>query len=247
MLKKDLLVFLTAGDPDTKATLDFMLSVEKYAIIELGIPFSDPIADGKTIQRSYYRALKNGFRVKDVFLIAKEFRQHSEKPLVLMTYYNPVFRLGLEKFVERAKESGFNAILLVDLPIDEAGAYLEVCRKFEIGTVFLAAPNTKEERLKAIDDASTFVYLVSLYGTTGAREELSSLALDLLFRAKKICKKPLAVGFGISKAEHVEKLIKNGANGVVVGSAVIEIIEKFGKDAGKYLEEKVKELSRALN
>lgn len=243
MLKKDLIVFLTAGDPNLKATLDFMLSIEKYALIELGIPFSDPIADGKTIQRSYYRALKNGFKVKDVFKIAREFRQHSEKPLILMTYYNPVFRMGLKSFVEKAKESGFNAILLVDLPIDEAGDYIEVCKKLDMKTVFLAAPNTRDERLKKIDDASSaFVYLISLYGTTGAREELSNLAIGFLSRAKKICKSPLAVGFGVSKAEHVEVLMKNGADGVVVGSAIVEIIEKFGADASSYLEEKVREL-----
>lgn len=243
-VKPALITFITAGDPNIKATLDFMLALDKYAdVIELGIPFSDPMADGRTIQRANVRALKAGTKVKDVFEVVKEFREYSDTPVVLMTYYNPVYRRGVDKFVREAKDAGANGLIIVDLPVEEASDYLNICEKYEIGTVFLAAPNTPEERLRIIDEASSaFVYLISLYGTTGARERVSELAFKLIKRAKKVCRKPLAVGFGVSRAEHVAELIKAGADGVVVGSALVEIIEKYGEDASEELRKKVKEL-----
>ncbi len=239
-----LITFITAGDPNIKATLDFMLALDKYAdVIELGIPFSDPMADGRTIQRANVRALKAGTKVKDVFEVVKRFREYSDTPIVLMTYYNPVYRRGVDRFVREAKDAGANGLIIVDLPVEEASDYLNICEKYEIGTVFLAAPNTPEERLRIIDEASSaFVYLISLYGTTGAREKVSELAFKLIKRAKKVCRKPLAVGFGVSRAEHVAELIKAGADGVVVGSALVEIIEKYGEDASEELRKKVKEL-----
>ncbi len=243
-----LITFITAGDPDVRATLEFLLTLDRYSdVIELGVPFSDPMADGKAIQKANVRALKSGTKVKDVFNVVREFREHSDTPIVLMTYYNPVYRRGVERFVGEAKESGVNAMIVVDLPLEEAGHYLSVCEKYDMGTVFLAAPNTPEERLRAIDEASSaFVYLISLYGTTGARDKLSDLAFDLLRRAKRVCTKPLAVGFGVSKAEHVRDLISAGADGVVVGSAIVEIIGEYGKDAIDPLEEKLKELRSGL-
>ena len=221
-----------------------MLTLDKYAdVIELGIPFSDPMADGRTIQKANVRALKAGTKVKDVFEVVKEFRKHSDTPVVLMTYYNPVYRRGVDRFVREAKDAGADGLIVVDLPVEEAAEYLNVCEKYGIGTVFLAAPNTSEERLRIIDEASSaFVYLVSLYGTTGARDKVSEFAFNLIKRAKKICRKPLAVGFGVSKAEHVAELTKAGADGVVVGSALVEIIEKHGEEASEELKKKVEEL-----
>jgi len=243
-IRPALITFITAGDPNIKATLDFMLALDKYAdVIELGIPFSDPMADGRTIQKANVRALKAGTKVKDVFEIVKEFREHSDTPVVLMTYYNPVYRRGVDRFVKEAKDAGANGLIIVDLPVEEASEYLNICEKYKIGTIFLAAPNTSDERLRLIDEASSaFVYLISLYGTTGARERVSELAFKLIKRAKRICRKPLAVGFGVSKAEHVSELLKAGADGVVVGSALVEIIEKYGEEASEKLKKKVKEL-----
>ncbi len=243
-VKPALITFITAGDPNIKATLDFMLTLDKYAdVIELGIPFSDPMADGRTIQKANVRALKAGTKVKDVFEVVKEFRKHSDTPVVLMTYYNPVYRRGVDRFVREAKDAGADGLIVVDLPVEEAAEYLNVCEKYGIGTVFLAAPNTSEERLRIIDEASSaFVYLVSLYGTTSARDKVSEFAFNLIKRAKKICRKPLAVGFGVSKAEHVAELTKAGADGVVVGSALVEIIEKHGEEASEELKKKVEEL-----
>ena len=239
-----LITFITAGDPNIKATLDFMFSLDKHAdVIELGIPFSDPMADGKVIQRANYRALKAGTKIKDVFNVVKEFKEHSNTPVILMGYYNPVYRWGVERFVSKARDSGVDGMIIVDLPLEEAEEYLDICEKYDMGTVFLAAPNTPEDRLRTIDEASSaFVYLISLYGTTGARNRISKLAFNLISKAKKVCRKPLAVGFGVSKPEHVKDLIRAGADGVVVGSALVEIIEKYGENATKKLEKKVKEL-----
>ena len=243
-----LITFITAGDPNIKATLEFLLTLDKYSdVIELGVPFSDPMADGKAIQKANVRALKAGTKVKDVLNVVREFRVYSDTPIVLMTYYNPVYRKGVEKFVSEAKKSGVDAMIVVDLPLEEAGHYLEVCERYDMGTVFLAAPNTPDDRLRAIDEASTaFVYLISLYGTTGAREKLSQLAFQLLDRAKRVCTKPLAVGFGVSKAEHIRELVKAGADGVVVGSAIVNIIGEYGEDAIDPLEEKLKEFRSGL-
>ena len=243
-IRPALITFITAGDPNIKATLDFMLALDKYAdVIELGIPFSDPMADGRTIQKANVRALKAGTKVKDVFEIVKEFREHSDTPVVLMTYYNPVYRRGVDRFVKEAKDAGANGLIIVDLPVEESSEYLNICERYKMGTIFLAAPNTSDERLRLIDEASSaFVYLISLYGTTGARERVSELAFKLIKRAKRICRKPLAVGFGVSKAEHVSELLKAGADGVVVGSALVEIIEKYGEEASEELKKKVKEL-----
>ncbi len=243
-----LITFITAGDPDVNSTIEFLSILDRYSdVIELGIPFSDPMADGRVIQMANVRALRSGTKVKDVFNVVREFKMESDTPVVLMTYFNPVYRRGVERFVSEAKRCGVDAMIVVDLPLEEARDYLEICERYEMGTVFLAAPNTPDERLRMIDEASSaFVYLISLYGTTGAREKVSDLAFKLLSRAKRICKKPVAVGFGVSKSEHVRQLINAGADGVVVGSAIVDLIGKFGRDAGDAIEEKLKELRKGL-
>jgi len=232
----DLIVFLPAGFPSKEKTLEFMFSANAD-FFELGLPFSDPVADGPTIQRSYFKALSSGFRVDDIFWIARKFREEDDRKLILMSYFNPIYRKGIRNFVERAYESGFDALLVVDLPFDEAGDLLDICREIGMGNVFLVAPNTKEERIKAADELSTFIYLVSTYGVTGERERVSELAFKALKKVKAICRKPVAVGFGISKREHVVELFKAGADAVVVGSAVVSIIEKFGERAGEKIAE----------
>jgi tryptophan synthase alpha chain len=247
MIERSLITFITAGDPDKNATLEFLFALERYSdVIELGIPFSDPMADGRAIQKANYRALKAGTKIKDVFEIVKSFREYSEKPILLMTYYNPVYVRGVERFVEDARRSGVDGMIVVDLPLEEANDYLQACREYEMHTVFLAAPNTSEDRLRAIDEVSSFIYLVSTYGVTGAREKVSTIAFDALRGAKEVCRKPVAVGFGISKPEHVRQLIDARADGVVVGSAIVEIIEKYGEDATDKIEEKVREFKLAV-
>lgn len=247
MISKSLIVFFTAGHPSVSRTVDFMLAASNAGadVLELGVPFSDPVADGKTIQESYVKALKK-FRVGQIFDIAKAFRAESDKPLVLMSYYNPIYRRGVEGFVEEAYASGIDAMLVVDLPYDEAMDFVDVCNAVGMKNVFLAAPNTPEDRLKAIDELSAFIYLVSTYGVTGERDKVSSLAFSALERTKKICRKPVAVGFGVSKAEHARQLTQAGADGVVVGSALVRLINEKGEEAVEDVRRLTAELKGAI-
>ncbi len=240
MIEKSLIIFLPACYPDRESTLRFMLKAGAD-LFEVGVPFSDPIADGVEIQKAYYEALKS-FKLRDIFWIAKEYKKEMEKKLILMSYYNPIYRYGVKRFVEEAYGSGYDALLIVDLPFDEAKEVLEVSKDVGIKNVFLAAPNTNNERLKAIDELSEFIYLVSTYGVTGVRKEVSKLTFEALKKAKSVCKKPIAVGFGISKREHVKEIFNAGADGVVVGSAVVKIVEKFGKSADEMIKKFVEEL-----
>jgi len=241
MIGRSLVVFIPAGYPNKEKTVEFMLSAHAD-VLELGVPFSDPIADGASIQKAYHFALSNGFKLRDVFWIAEKFREQSEKNLVLMSYYNPIYRSGVREFVEKAFSAGINAMLVVDLPFDEAEKFVEICSSVGMKNVFLAAPNTSEERLKAIDELSEFVYLVSTYGVTGVRDKVSDLAFKALKKVKNTCRKPVAVGFGISRREHVLELFNAGADGVVVGSAIVRLIEQFGENAG----EKISGFTRGL-
>ncbi len=237
--------YLTAGDPDREVTLRILHAIHEFsAAIELGIPFSDPMADGKTIQESHQRALKNGFRVEDVFWIVRKFKRNYATPIILMTYYNPVYHQGLENFLDMASESYVDGLLVVDLPVRYADTLLDSSRERGIKTVFLASPNTSNKRLMEIDRAATgFVYLISLYGITGARTRLSNTVFQLIHRARKICKNKLAVGFGVSRRQHVEQLFKEGADGVVVGSALIRLIAEEPSNPEARIREKMRELT----
>ena len=238
MISKSLVVFLTASHPNPAKTVEFMMAASAAGadVLELGVPFSDPVADGRTIQESYVRALKR-FRLSQIFEILRDFRKQDDTPVVVMSYFNPIFRVGTREFVEEAYSSGADALLVVDLPFDMAEEFVELCQDVGVGNVFLAAPNTSEERLRAIDELSTFVYLVSTYGVTGEREEISPLAFKALERAKKVCRKPIAVGFGVSRGEHVRQLFNAGADGVVVGSAYVRLINKLGENATSAIRE----------
>ncbi len=246
--RPSLITYVTAGDPDISTTLDILKVLAKYSdLIELGIPFSDPMADGRTIEKSHHRALKSGTKVEDVLRVVREFKREHENPIVLMSYYNPIYVKGVGRFVRIARSSGVDGMLIVDLPVEEANEYLDACYRNDMKTVFLASPNTTNERLRMIDEASSgFVYLVSLYGTTGVRDKLSNLVFDLIKRAKSICKKPLSVGFGVSKAEHVRKILKAGADGVVVGSAIVRVIEEEGRESCDRIDEICRELRKGL-
>ena len=250
MLDRSLVVFFTAGDPSVEKTVDFMLAVDGLAdVIELGIPFSDPVADGRIIQRANVRALSAGFRVEDVFQTVSKFRKLSDTKVVLMTYFNPVFRTGIENFVEKCMDSGADGLIVVDLPPDDdfAGDFVDVCRGNGIKTIFIASPNTPDKRLKLVDRMSTgFVYLTSDYGTTGKRDKIGERAFDFLRRAKSICTNPVGVGFGVSRPEHVKSLVNAGADGVIVGSAIVELVERYGENADVHIREIVRNLAGGL-
>ncbi len=238
--------YITAGDPDLESTGRFVdaLCAAGADIIELGVPFSDPIADGPVNQRAAERALTAGTTLAGILDAVKKLRARGrDVPIILFTYYNPVHRMGLTDFAKRAAASGVDGALIVDLPPEEAAAYLEAVRAENLETVFLASPTTTPERLRLISDASSgFVYYVSRMGVTGERTELSKTLESELARVRESVTKPLAVGFGISTPEQAAA-VGRLADAVVVGSALVRVIEE--NPAGK-AERILKEHARAL-
>jgi tryptophan synthase alpha chain len=211
-------------------------------VIELGVPFSDPVADGPVIQRASERALKNGVSLEDVLGLVAEIRRESDAGLIVFTYFNPVLRMGMEKFAARAADTGVDGALITDLPVEEAGEYLRHLRKRSLATIFLAAPTSTDERLKAIAEASRgFVYAVSRTGVTGASKELSEDAKRLVRRLRKFTKLPIAVGFGISQAEQFAA-VGEYADAAVVGSAIVQVIERSPGTEAKAVAEFIKQL-----
>jgi len=223
-----LVAYVTCGDPDLATTRGVILAaIEAGAdVIELGVPFSDPVADGPVIQRASERALAKGTTLAQVLTLAAEIRQHSQSVgLILFSYLNPILRMGLEKFGKVARAAGLDGVLVTDLPVEEADGYLQLMRQNDLATVFLAAPTSPEDRLKQIAHASSgFVYAVSRTGVTGARQQLPEDAQSLVKRLRKHTKLPIAVGFGISTAQQFAAVGKY-ADAAVVGSAIVAVIE----------------------
>ncbi len=224
-----LVAYVTCGDPDLATTREIVLAaIEGGAdVIELGVPFSDPVADGPVIQRASERALKGGTSLAQVLTLAAEVRQQVQSTgLIVFSYLNPILRMGMEKFCAVARHAGVDGVLITDLPVEEAGEYLRTMRASDLAPVFLAAPTSPDERLKRIADASQgFVYAVSRTGVTGARQQLTEDARKLVRRLRRITKLPIALGFGISTAEQFAE-VGEFADAVVVGSAIVETIER---------------------
>ena len=244
--RRGLIAYITAGDPSPAHTVELILGLERGGadIIELGVPFSDPIADGPVIQRASDRALKAGTTVKTVLRSIRDLRRRSAMPLLVFSYLNPILRYGFERFAEDAAAAGADGALLTDLNIEEAEPYVAAMRKRNLDCVFLASQTTGDERLAEIASLSSgFVYLVSTAGVTGARETLSSSALPLIQRARRQTNLPLAIGFGLSKREHMQAVAPY-ADAAVVGSAFMRIVERHGEDAG--LGERLAALARDL-
>lgn len=241
-----LIGYLTLGDPDIEGSVELVKSLCKHAdIVELGIPFSDPIADGPTIQAAIDRALKSGTTTEKCFEAVEGLRSEGiENPFVFMTYYNIVLQYGEESFVRRCSRAGVDGVLVSDLPVEEADSLVKLCRKYGVDMVFLIAPTTTGERLKKIlKKASGFIYLVSILGTTGTRESLQEETIEKTGWALKHIKSlPLAVGFGISKPEHVRAIVEAGAQGVVVGSAFVRLVGEKGVEARAEIEKLAGEL-----
>lgn len=234
--KPSLIAYLTCGDPDLPTTRDVILAAidAGASVIELGVPFSDPLADGPVIQRASERALKNGTSLQQVLTLAAEIREHSQSVgLVIFSYLNPVLRMGLPRFCQVARLAGIDGILIIDLPVEEADEYLREARKNDLATIFLAAPTSTEQRLKMIARVSTgFIYAISRTGVTGAREQMTGDAKALVQRIRRFSKLPIAVGFGISTPEQFATVGKF-ADCAVVGSAIVHAIEQNpGREAG---------------
>lgn len=237
-----LIAYVTAGDPHPSYTPRIVeaLVTGGADIIELGIPFSDPIADGPTIQTATVRALKAGTTPKKVLDITEKIREKTETPIVLLTYYNPIFKMRVENFFDSAQTSGVDGIIVPDLPIEEAEEYRKTAQKHDIDTIFLAAPSSPPARLRRIIKyTSGFLYLVSMFGVTGARKKLQKRTIQLIKRTVPILEGtvPLAVGFGISKPEHVAGVIQSGADAAIVGSGFVEKVQKEHKNEEKMLED----------
>lgn len=226
--KKALIIFITAGDPNIELTSELVLQLEKSGtdIIELGMPFSDPLADGPTIQAAGQRALAAGITVSRLLTLVKKLRKKTQIPLVIMTYLNPIYRYGLEKFAGRAREVGLDGVIVPDFIVEEAGGWRRLLLSNGIDPIFLATPTTPLQRVKLIAKQSKgFLYYVSVTGITGARNRLPEELARNLQRVKKVVKIPLACGFGISRPQQVRGITRY-SDGVIIGSALIRLIEK---------------------
>jgi len=230
--------FLTAGDPSLDATVRSAgaLDASGADVLELGVPFSDPLADGPVIQRSSERALARGVTLREVLDVVARVRETSELPLLLFSYYNPLLQFGLERLAREAKARGVDGVLVTDLPPEEAGDWIGVARGADLDTVFLAAPTSPPERLARVAEASRgFVYAISRTGVTGERVSLSDEAGPLVERLRGLTKVPVALGFGISTPEQVREA-GAVADGVVVGSALVRFLEEDpGGDLGAHV------------
>jgi len=243
---KVLVAYVTAGDPTPERTPALVEALEHGGadLIELGVPFSDPVADGPVIQRAGDRALRAGTTLAKVLEIACCIRRRSEIPLLLFTYLNPVVRYGLQRLAADAKTAGIDGCLLTDASVEEAGSYVDAMRAAGLDTVFLAAPTSTPRRLELVAKFSSgFVYLVSRMGVTGEQSSVSAGVKPLIEAVRAVTTLPLAVGFGVSRPEHVAEL-SGAADGVVVGSAFMRIIEEHGSSPD--LESRLESFTREL-
>ncbi len=225
-----LVCFVTAGDPNLETSAQIVLALDQAGadVVEVGIPFSDPIADGPSIQASSMRALAAGTTVRGVLDLVRNVRRTSDIPLVLMTYYNPIQRYGLEKFARDAADVGADGVILTDLTVEESGDWKELAERFGLDTIFLLAPTSTDIRIRKVAKvASGFVYCVSRTGVTGEQTELASGVRELVQRIRAGTDLPVLVGFGISKPEHVREVCSY-ADGAVVGSALVNLIAEYG-------------------
>lgn len=235
--KKAFIPYIMAGDPSLEGTKDIVQMFEECGadIVELGVPFTDPLADGPTIQQASERALNAGVTLKKVIALVKDLRQNTQIPVVLMTYYNPVFKYGEEHFVRDAKDAGVDGVIIPDLPPDEAGSLIRFSRKTFLDTIFLLAPTSTPERIEKVAKASRgFIYYVSVTGITGSRLLLDGSIETLVSEIRAYTDKPIAVGFGVSTPEEASAVSKV-SDGVIVGSAIVKRLHESPDDLKRYI------------
>lgn len=245
--KKAFIAFLTGGDPTMDKSEEFIMQMVRGGadLIEIGIPFSDPIAEGNVIQQANIRALAAGATTDKIFDLVEAVRKKTEVPLVFLTYLNPVFNYGYERFFSRCRSLGVDGIIIPDLPFEEKGELAEITERHDVDVISLIAP-TSEQRIKQIaQEAKGFLYVVSSMGVTGMRSEIKTDLKSSLITIKASGNIPAAVGFGINTPEQAKE-IASLADGVIVGSAIVKIIEKHGEAAGPYLCEYVKLMKEAM-
>ena len=244
---KAFIAFLTAGDPTAECTVNYILEMEKAGadLIEIGIPFSDPTAEGVVIQEASLRALKGGMTTEGVFQIVEEVRKKSQVPLALMTYLNPVFHYGYEAFFSRCQSLGVDGIIVPDLPFEEKGEAEEVAARFGVDVVSLIAPTSKERIRMIAKEAKGFIYVVSSMGVTGVRSKITTDIAGMVKEIRAVTDTPCAIGFGISTPEQAAEMA-GYADGVIVGSAIVKLIEKNGANAKEELHRYVSSMKAAI-
>ena len=234
---KAFMPYLCAGDPNPELTSKLLLTLEEAGadLIELGVPFSDPIADGPTIQRASERALTHHISLQEILEMVATVRTQTDIPIALMSYYNPIFRMGEDAFCQAAQNAGVDGVIVPDLPPEQAQSLLEIAQRYNLATIFLVAPTSPPERMQLIASVSTgFVYCVSVTGVTGARAMLSDEIAPMIAELRKHTDKPISVGFGVSTPDQATQIAQI-ADGVIVGSAIINVIEEHINDEARLL------------
>ncbi len=229
--EKALITYITSGDPDLDTTLNLVLAMEKAGadIVELGIPYSDPLADGPVIQRAAQRALKAGTNIDSIFGMVSKIREKTELPLVFLLYFNTIHRYGIKRFLEKCQNSGVDGLIIPDLPLEERRELNEVMKDYPIDLITLVAPTSEDRIREIVLDAEGFVYCISSKGVTGTRDRFEIDLSNFINKVKKYTTTPLAIGFGISNKEAIKNL-KGLCDGLIVGSAIVEKIEKGIKE-----------------
>lgn len=244
---KAFIAFITCGDPDLDTTAEVIRAAVKNGadLIELGVPFSDPTAEGPVIQEANLRALKGGVTTDKIFDFVRELRRDVAVPMVFMTYANVIFSYGAERFMKKCREVGMDGLILPDLPFEEKEEFLSVCRQYDVDLISLIAP-TSENRIAMIaKEAEGFIYLVSSLGVTGTRSEITTDLTSIVKVVRENTDVPCAIGFGISTPEQARKM-SEVSDGAIVGSAIMKLIAKYGKESPKYVGEYVKSMKDAM-
>ncbi len=249
--QRALIPFTVMGDPTFEKSLRVVQSLVRGGadILELGVPFSDPIADGPVIQAADVRALRAGFKTAGLFRFIREVRKFTQVPIGLLLYYNIILQYGVERFIQEGVKAGVNSLLVADLPPQEAGVFFQLSKKNEMGTVFIVSELTDLERLKKILKMTTaFVYIVSRLGVTGVRQDIQQAVFQTLERIRPLTLLPLCVGFGISNPAQVSQVARGGADGVIVGSAIVKKIEALSarREMGLRVQQFVRQLKQPL-
>ncbi|MBQ8682602.1 MAG: tryptophan synthase subunit alpha [Selenomonadales bacterium] len=244
---KAFIAFITCGDPDLDTTAAAVRAAAANGadLIELGIPFSDPTAEGPTIQGANLRALSGGITTDKIFAFVKELRQDVKVPMVFMTYANVVFSYGAEQFISACKEIGIDGLILPDLPFEEKEEFQPLCKQYDVDLVSLVAPTSENRIAKIAKEAQGFLYIVSSLGVTGTRSEIKTDLASIVKVVRENTDIPCAIGFGISTPEQAKKMA-DLSDGAIVGSAIIKLLEKYGKDAPSYIGEYVRSMKDAI-
>lgn len=243
--QKAFIAFLTAGDPIKEKTIEYIFELEKAgaSLIEIGIPFSDPIAEGPVIQDANIRALKHHMTTDGVFEIVKAVREKSDIPLCLMTYLNPVFHYGYDRFFKNCQEVGVDGIIIPDCPYEESGEVKDVAKNYDVKVISMIAPTSKERIKMIAKEAEGFIYLVSSLGVTGVRDEIQTDLSTIIKDIKEVTDVPVAIGFGIHSPKQVQEMNKY-TDGTIVGSAIVRIIAEHGENAHQALYDYVKDMTQ---